>query len=122
MSEIDELRQLEEAWCAAIEGRDAAAADAILAENFVLTSAGGVGPWVSREEWFSNLEQIETSALGISDFEARTFGDVAVVRLLAHWDARIGDRDLSDDYSIVDVFTRESGTWQVSWRVSQRMP
>ena len=122
MSHEDDLKQLEEAWVAAVEGCDVQAADALLAEDFVLTSSGGVGPWVSRDEWLESLEQIETRGFGITDVESRVFGDVAVVRLLAHWEASLDGRDLTGDYSIVDVFTRRDGSWQASWRLSQRMP
>jgi ketosteroid isomerase-like protein len=121
LSAVEVLRRLEEAWAAAVEGNDAESAEAILAEDFVLTSSGGMGQWVPREEWLTMLERIETRAFGVSDVEPRVFGDVAVVRLTARWEAATRDRDLTGDYALVDVFTRPAGTWQVSWRVSTRL-
>ncbi len=121
MSEVDDLRRLEEAWAAAVEAGDAESADPLLADDFVLASAGGVGQWVPREEWFASLEEIDTRSFGISDVEPRVFGDVAVVRLTAHWEASFDGRNLSGDYHVVDVFTRLDGAWQASWRISQRL-
>ncbi|HEX9417224.1 MAG TPA: nuclear transport factor 2 family protein [Gaiellaceae bacterium] len=121
MSAIEELRRLEEAWAAAVEGNDVESAEAILAEDFVLTSSGGMGEWVPRDDWLAALERIDTRAFGISDVEPRVFGDVAVVRLLGRWEASSPDRDLTGDYALVDVFTRPAGAWQVSWRISRRL-
>lgn len=121
MSAVEELRRLEEAWAAAVEGNDAQSAEAILADDFVLTSTGGMGQWVPRDEWLTMLEEIETRAFGVSDLEPRVFGDVAVVRLMARWEASTADRDLTGDYALVDVLTRTAGTWQVSWRISRRL-
>jgi ketosteroid isomerase-like protein len=121
MSDDDDLKQLEEAWVAAVEGNDLERADAILAEDFVLSSAGGVGPSVDREAWLARLPEITTRAYGISDVQARVFGDVAVVKFNARWEASIGERDLTGDYFLVDVFTRRGDAWQASWRISQRL-
>jgi len=121
MSAVEELRRLEEAWAAAVEGGDAESAEAILADDFVLTSSGGMGQWVSRDEWLTMLEQIETRGFGVTDIEPRVFGDVAVVRLTARWEASTAERDLTGDYAVVDVLIRTAGAWQVSWRISQRL-
>lgn len=121
MSVEDELRHVEERWAAAIEGGDLDACDAILGDDFVLSSTGGVGSWISRDEWFVALGQIETRAFGISGVQSRVFGDTAVVRMLARWEATLTERDLTGDYLVVDVFTRDAGTWQASWRISQRL-
>ena len=121
MTVEDDLRRLEEAWVAAVEGNDLEAADAILAEDFVLSSAGGLGPWVPRDEWLARLERIDTRAFGVSEVEPRVFGDLAVAKLRARWEASVDDRDLTGDYAIVDVFTRRDGPWQASWRISQRL-
>jgi ketosteroid isomerase-like protein len=121
MSAEDDLKRLEETWVAAVEGNDAEAAQVILADDFILSSAGGVGRWVPRDEWLATLEKIDTRAFGLSAVESRVFGDTAVVKLNARWEASIDDHDLTGDYAIVDVFTRQRGTWQVSWRISQRL-
>jgi hypothetical protein len=74
-----------------------------------------------REDWLATLHQVETRSLECSDVEARVFDDVAVVRARLRWDASVGDRDLTGDYLVTDVFTRRDGRWRASWRVSVRL-
>jgi hypothetical protein len=45
---------------------------------------------------------------------------VAVVRARLRWDASVGDRNLTGDYLVTDVFTRHDEGWRASWRVSVR--
>ena len=99
-----------------------AAADALIADDYVLTSAGGVAPRVSRQEWLDALVALETQSFVPETIEARVFGDVAVVASRVIWDARLGDRDLSGEYALTDVFTRRDGRWRPAWRVSTRVP
>jgi ketosteroid isomerase-like protein len=92
----------------------------LLADDFVLTSSGGVAPRATRDDWLGMLPQVETRSLECSDVEARVFGDVAVVRGQLSWDASVGGRDLTGDYLVTDVFTRRDGRWRASWRISVR--
>ncbi len=118
----DELRQLEEEWAAAIERRDVAAAESILAEDFTLSSTGGVGDHVSRERWLAVLEQIESRSLTCTVDEVRNYGEIAVVMARLRWDATLGDRNLTGDYTVTDVFRRANGGWRAAWRISVRLP
>jgi hypothetical protein len=93
----------------------------LLAEDFVLSSSGGVSPNAPRDAWLATLPQIETRSLECSDVEPRVFGNVAVVRARLRWDASVGDRDLTGDYFVTDVFTRHDEGWRASWRVSVRL-
>ena len=118
----EELRSLLEEWTRAIAQADVAAAGRVLADDYVLTSAGGVAPHVSRQAWLEALTEIETTSFTCAPVEARVFGDVAVVASRASWNARLGERDLSGDYAVTDVFTRRDGSWRASWRISTRLP
>jgi hypothetical protein len=118
---MTELRETLDRWTDAIVHRDRAAADALLADGYVPTSAGGVAPHVPRDAMLDTLEQIETRSLRTDVVEERIFGDVAVVASRLHWDARLGERDLSGDYAITDVFTRDESGWHPAWRVSTRL-
>lgn len=117
----DELRLLEEHWADCLERGDVAALEELLADDFILSSAGGVGERVTRDEWFENLGRIQTRSLSVQFIDARAFGDVAVVRATLEWDAALGDRSLSGEYAITDVFTRSDERWRVSWRISTRV-
>lgn len=117
----DELRETLDAWARAVVERDQAAADKVLAENFVLTSAGGVAARMERTEWLASLPSIESESLDVIEYEARMFGDIGVTNTLQRWSAQSDGRDLSGDYAIVDVFERTDGSWRAVWRVSRRV-
>ncbi len=117
----DEFQQVENAWAEAIARNDVDAASELLAEDFVLTSEGGVSQHMPREQWLAALPGIETRSLTCSVTEARLFGEAAVVRSLLQWDASMGERDLSGEYAVADVFTRAGDRWRASWRISVRL-
>ena len=117
----DGLRETLDAWARAVVERDQAAAEELLAEGFVLTSAGGVAARMERADWLASLPSIESRSLDVVEYDERTFGDVGITNTLQRWSARRGDRDLSGDYAIVDVFERSGGTWRAAWRISRKV-
>jgi ketosteroid isomerase-like protein len=116
-----DFQRLEDTWAAAVTAGDVAAAANLLADDFVLSSSGGVGPNVSRAEWLQTLPQIETASLAATVEEVRVFAATAVVRARLEWQATLGTRDLSGAYAITDVFSRQGDEWKVSWRISLRL-
>ena len=119
---MSEFEELETEWASIVERRDADAARGFLADDFVLSSTGGVGPHVPKDEWLEALDEIETRSLVPRDVDARVFGHVAVVSARLRWDATLRDQDLTGDYAVTDVFTRGDGRWLASWRISVRLP
>ena len=117
-----EFEALEAEWAGIVERRDAEAARAFLADDFVLSSTGGVGPSVPKDEWLAALDEIDTRSLVPREVDARVFGDVAVVSARLRWDATLRDQDLTGDYAVTDVFSRGDGRWLASWRISVRLP
>ena len=118
----EEFEALEDRWASIVARRDAEAADELLADDFVLSSEGGVSPHMPKRDWLGGLPSIETRSLSVTDVSARIFGDVAVVTARLDWDASMGERDLSGHYAVADVFTRADGRWRASWRISVRLP
>jgi hypothetical protein len=118
---VTEFDDLEHEWARIVETRDAAAARAFLADDFVLSSTGGVGPSVPKDDWLAALDEIDTRSLVPRDVDARVFDDVAVVSARLRWDASLRDQDLTGDYAVTDVFTRDDGRWQAAWRISVRL-
>ena len=118
----EEVQRIEEEWAAAVAASDVQAAGRILADDFVLTSSGGVSEHMPRDEWLAALTALDTRSLACADIYARELGDVAVVRARLRWEATMGDRDLSGEYLVVDVFQRDGGRWKASWRISTRLP
>ena len=117
----DGLRETLDAWARAVVENDRAAAEQLLAESFVLTSAGGVAPRVERADWLASLPSIESESLDVLEYEERTLGDVGVTSTLQRWSAQRSDRDLSGDYAIIDVFERSGGSWRAAWRISRKV-
>jgi ketosteroid isomerase-like protein len=119
---VTEFDDLEAEWAGIVERRDAAAAREFLADDFVLSSTGGVGPSVPKDDWLAALDEIDTRSLVPRDVDGRVFGDVAVVSARLRWDATLRDQDLTGDYAVTDVFTRGEGRWLAAWRISVRLP
>ena len=117
----DDVQAAFDEWTRAVADGDVAAADSLIADDYVLTSAGGVAPRVSRQEWLDALAVIETRSFAPETIETRVFGDVAVIASRVKWDARLGERDLSGEYALTDVLARADGRWQPVWRISARV-
>ena len=117
----DDFAALEDEWASIVERRDAGAARAFLADDFVLSSTGGVGPSVPKDDWLAALDEIDTRSLVTRDVDARVFGDVAVVSARLRWDASLRDQDLTGDYAVTDIFTRRGDRWLAAWRISVRL-
>jgi hypothetical protein len=117
----DELGAIEEQLADSIRRSDTEAAARVLADDFVLSSTGGVSPHMPREEWLAALPQLETRSLAAEVLDSRLFGDVMVARLLVRWQAELGERDLTGNYAVNDVFRREDGAWRLAWRISVRL-
>ena len=118
----DEFARLEEEWAGIVLRQDAEAARNFLADDFILTSSGGVSSCLPRDEWIAALPSIETERLEAEVEEARAYGDVAVVKARLLWSATMADRDLTGAYVVTDVFTKNGGRWKASWRISVRLP
>ena len=118
---MTEFEELEKEWARIVEARDADAARDFLADDFVLSSTGGVGPNVPKDDWLAALHEIDTRSLVPRDVDARVFGDVAVVSARLRWDATLRDQELTGDYAVTDVFTRGDGRWLATWRISVRL-
>jgi ketosteroid isomerase-like protein len=117
----EELAALEQEWAGIVQRQDQAAADRFLAEDYVLTSVGGVSRHMPRDNWIASLPGIETQLLEADVEDARVYGDVAIVKARLRWLAQPGDRSLNGTNAVTDVFTRDQGRWRASWRISIRL-
>src|SRR5215218_7496875 len=72
----DELIALEQGLADAIRRSDAEAASRFIAEDFVLSSTGGVSPHMPRGDWLAALAELETRSLAPEVVDSRSFGDV----------------------------------------------
>jgi enoyl-CoA hydratase/carnithine racemase len=115
------LARVEGEWAGIVQRQDKAAADRFLADDYVLTSVGGVSRHMPRQIWIDSLPGIQTELLEADVENVRTYGDVAVVKARLRWLARAGDRNLNGTYAVTDVFTNDQGRWRASWRISVRL-
>ena len=67
------------------------------------------------------LGRIDTRALDAVALDECSFGDVVVVAGRWTWDASLPERDLSGEYSMVDVLLWVDGRWRPRWRISTKM-
>ena len=117
----EDFQGLEAEWAGIVQRQDQAAAERFLAEDYVLTSVGGVSRHMSRQNWIASLPSIETELLETEVEDVRTYGDVAIVKARLRWLARTEGRSLNGSYAVTDVFTSDQGRWRASWRISIRL-
>ena len=117
----EEFQGLETEWAGIVQRQDQAAAERFLAEDYVLTSVGGVSRHMPRQSWIASLPSIETELLETEVEDVRTYGDVAIVKARLRWLARTEGRSLNGTYDVTDVFTNDQGRWRASWRISVRL-
>jgi ketosteroid isomerase-like protein len=117
----EEFQGLETEWVGIVQRQDQAAAERFLAEDYVLTSVGGVSRHMPRANWIASLPSIDTELLEADVEDVRTYGDVAIVKARLRWLARTEGRSLNGTYAVTDVFTNDQGRWRASWRISVRL-
>ena len=118
----EEVLAFEKALADAIARSDVDAASSILAEDFVLSSTGGMSQHMPRDEWLAALPRLDTRSLQPEVIDSRLIGDVMVARVLVRWDASFGERDMTGSYAVTDVFRQEGASWRLAWRISVRLP
>ena len=117
----EDFQGLEAEWAGIVQRQDQAAAERFLAEDYVLTSVGGVSRHMSRQNWIASLPSIETELLEADVEDVRTYEGVAIVKARLRWLARTEGRSLNGSYAVTDVFTNDRGRWRASWRISIRL-
>ena len=115
-----ELTKLEHAWMEAIQRKDTAALERILAPEYTYT-ASGQGRW-TRQGWLETVAIYDIHRFEFVEIDVRVYGDAAVV--LSHYrqDGSVGGAPRSGEFLLTDVWVRRDGTWQVVARSSILMP
>jgi ketosteroid isomerase-like protein len=117
----EDIAALEEGLADAIRRSDTDAASRFLADDFVLSSTGGMSSHMPRDEWLAALPELQTRSLVPEVVDSRSFGDVTVARVIVRWEASFGDRDMTGSYAVTDIFRHEDGGWRLAWRISVRL-
>jgi ketosteroid isomerase-like protein len=107
-----EIQTLERQWMQAWVDNDLATCAAILADDFLLTSARGT--LMPKDAWLANAGSVfKCTAFEWIELVVRPFGDVAVVHGRSRQQASVGGQDWSGVFLTTDVWVRRDNTWQV---------
>src|SRR6476619_230343 len=107
------LPALEAAWMAAWLRKDRAVCEAILADDFLLTSARGV--LMPKAAWLEGaMGPISGTAFEWLELRVRPLGeDVAIVHGRSRQEATVGGLDWSGVFLVTDVWMWRDGAWRV---------
>lgn len=115
-----ELQRLETTWNNAHVAGDAAALDALWADELVVT--------VPKMPLFNKTQSLAIWRTGrmkfkkyeTSDLAFRTFGDTAIVTGALVRDRSFAGKDIHDDWRFTKVYVRRDGKWRVvAWHASE---
>jgi hypothetical protein len=106
----------------AVLQQNAAHLDGVVAPGFHLITARAGNP-ATREEWIAAaVGPFRVASYEISDFRVVRAGDAAVVSYRLQQDARLGERIAPRNWLTTDVWTRVSGSWQITARHAEALP
>jgi ketosteroid isomerase-like protein len=109
-----EIDSLEDVWCNALLKSNAAAMDALLADDYMAITASGT--LQTRDQALASLRSGQThfTAINISERKVRFYRTTALVTSLAQVKGTIGGRDISGNYRYTRVYVRDDkGKWKV---------
>ena len=118
--EKNQFQALETKVSSAVQAKDVAALDALLAKDFAfnLFLEGREPEVMNRAEWLKTSDLYTLSGFVIHNLAARVFGNVAIVRLQPYRTATAGTSaiDRSGEFAVVDVWTKDGDSWKLSAR------
>lgn len=105
-------------WMSAVERKDRATLERIVSPGFRLVAAGESSAAVPREAWIGNAIRLDWTDRGYENMRVDVLGDVAVVssQYAFRMDPGAWKPAISASASIVDVWVRRGGGWQVERR------
>jgi ketosteroid isomerase-like protein len=114
-----ELAALEEEWMSAMQARDAARLEELVAHGFRFTALHLAPEPMSREQWMgAAMGGYHIVSFAFQSKDIDVFGDTAVIHARYSQIANYDAVDLSHGYRLTDVWARIDGRWQVVARHS----
>jgi ketosteroid isomerase-like protein len=114
-----ELAELEQAWMQAMEDRDEARLEELVATGFRFTALHLAPEPMSREQWMgAAMGGYHIVSFAFQSMDIDVFGDSAVIHARYSQIANFNAVDLSHGYRLTDVWARIDGRWQVVARHS----
>lgn len=110
-----ELRRQSVAWMQAIEKKDEAALQALMAPEYVLMAAGDAEQ-TSRREWIANAIDKDWSRFRHEHLRIRLNGDGDHATVSSRLYFHVSPIPIQLDAGVVDTWERRGGRWQVTAR------
>ncbi|QIK95899.1 nuclear transport factor 2 family protein [Sphingomonas sp. HDW15A] len=109
-----EIVAANERWTEAVAKKDLPRVEAILAPEFRLTS-GTATPdeTIARALWLANLRKMKIASYKTDITNLEVHGDTAIATVKGSWDVTMGERKISEEFKLIDVWLRRSTGWQV---------
>jgi hypothetical protein len=109
--------KFEQGWIQAVQKKDKAALDAILAPEFILRTSWNPDNPIPRTAWMKHaLIDTQISSFSQRTMAIRAFMGVAIVSFVQSQQETIDNKNSSCDYFIVDLWEVNHEKWQVATR------
>ena len=114
-----ELAELEEEWMSAMQARDEARLEELVALGFRFTALHLAPEPMSREQWMgAAMGGYHIVSFAFESKDIDIFGDTAVIHARYSQIANYDAVNLSHGYRLTDIWSRIDGRWQVVARHS----
>lgn len=119
MNAVDsQFLKLEQDWMTAVGKHDKDTLSQLTADEFTLTSAYSTGERVTRDQFLSQAGQVNGLEFTYENFQARIYGDVAVVKTRLKSSYGAGEEHRGGDFLVTDIWVNRDGRWQMVARHS----
>jgi ketosteroid isomerase-like protein len=114
---VEELEELERGLLAALQRSDRVTLERLLADDFVITTAGWIREPVGKSAWLAAaLSEHTLDAFDLSVSHVRSYGDVAVVLSASTQSGTRRGQPWEMSFNYTDVWTRHEAAWRLSVR------
>ena|ERR1700760_216779 len=119
LSPAAEVERAEHVWMEAMQHRDGAALNRVVAPNFALAGIDDLDrPAVPRSVWIDNtLHHLNVKSFAFRKLTVTVFGDVAVARSTFNWSGAFNGETFNDTTVLVDTWVRQGNAWVVVSRL-----
>ena len=112
------LVSLTNSWTDAINTKDRAKLDELMAPEYALYGWSGE-VWAPRSQWLDNLfHHIKIRENTLRELSPRVYGDFAIVTSVGTWAGTFDGDSFNQKTIVVDTWRRMNGRWQVVTRTS----